>query len=687
MVRIDPDSILEQLDPEQRAVATTLGSPVVVIAGAGTGKTRAITHRIAYASAVDAYDPRATLAVTFTTRAAGELRARLQRLGVSGVAARTFHSAALRQATYFWPRAYGHDLPPVADNSYAMVAEAVTRLGLPTDSAVVRDLVAEIGWAKVTNVLPETYGPLARAANRTVSALEPDQVARVFSAYEDVKRERGRIDLNDILLCCAALLSEHEHIAAEIRRTYRHLVVDEYQDVSPLQQGLLDLWRGAGRDLCVVGDPAQTIHTFAGARSSYLVGLPDRLPGTTVIELTRDYRSTPQVVDLANRLLDGTRDRHVVLRSQQLPGPAPELVAATDDAAEAAEVAGWLTQRRADGVEWREMAVLFRINAQSPAVELALAQAGIPYQVRGAERFFERPEVRQAVAAIRAAARTEGDLEGLPRVRATVSALGWSHDPPQGSGRVRERWESQNALIDMLTDVVADQPVAPSLDDLVAELQHRTDVDHAPVGAGVTVSTLHAAKGLEWDAVAILGVHEGGVPFVLATTPEQIAEERRLLYVGVTRARTHLRLSWSSGRSGAGNRSASRFLAGLAPEPGDAGPVRRRRTTRTATAPLPASCRVCGRGLTGAAERTLGRHLDCPGTYDADTLTALTEWRQHQAATEKVPVYCVFSDATLTAVAEARPVDLDALGAVAGVGPAKLARYGAAVVRIVAAQA
>ncbi len=685
MAALDPEAILASLDPEQREVATTLGGPVVVIAGAGTGKTRAITHRIAYAAAVGAYDPRATLAVTFTTRAAGELRSRLRLLGVESVAARTFHAAALRQATYFWPRAYGHDLPPVADNTFSMVAEAATQLRLPTESAVVRDLIAEIGWAKVTNVVPENYAPLARAKNRAVAALEPEQVARVLSMYEDIKRDRGRIDFHDILLCCAALLSDHEHIATEVRRTYRHLVVDEYQDVSPLQQGLLDLWRGNSRDLCVVGDPAQTIHTFAGASASHLIELPRSLAGTTTIELVRDYRSTPQIVEVANRLLAGSGERHVRLQAQQPSGPIPECVGAVDESTEAAEVARWLARLHDDGVGWRDMAVLIRINSQSPTVELALSQARIPYQVRGAERFFERAEVRQAVAALRAAARTEGHLEGMPRVRATLSALGWRPEAPEGAGRVRERWESQNALVETLADFAGEHHAGLTLDEMVTEIQRRTDLDHAPLGTGVTVTTYHSAKGLEWEAVALLGVHEGGLPFVLATTPEQLAEERRLLYVGITRARTHLRISWSSGRNSGGSRGPSRFLSGLMT--GATSPTRAHRRQRAAKASptaLPSTCRVCGKALSSVAERTLSRHLECAGTYDPATLTALKDWRQRQAAAEKVPAYCVFSDATLIAVAEAAAGEREALSTVSGVGPAKLARYGDAIAAVLA---
>jgi len=685
VTRPDPEALLEQLDPEQREVATTLEVPVAVIAGAGTGKTRAITHRIAYAAAVGAYAPRATLAVTFTTRAAGELRTRLQTLGVDGVAARTIHSAALRQATYFWPRAYGHDLPPVADNSFAMVAEAVTRLRLPSDTAVVRDLVAEVGWAKVTNVVPESYATIARAANRAVAALEPEQVARVLTTYEEIKRDRGRIDFTDILLCCAALLSDHEHIAAEVRRTYRHLVVDEYQDVSPLQQGLLDLWRGNSRDLCVVGDPAQTIHTFAGASATHLLSLQQRIPGTQVIELVRDYRSTPQVVNWANALLNGTRERHVQLVAQQPDGPAPLLAEAVDEAAEATAVAQWLTDCHAAGTPWHEMAVLFRINAQSPTVELALGEARIPYQVRGAERFFERPEVRQAVAAIRAAARTEGDIEGLPRVRATLSALGWTQEPPSGAGKVRERWESQNALVDAMADFAASRDQTTTLGEIVDEIQRRTEVDLAPIGSGVTVATLHSAKGLEWDAVALIGVHEGGVPFVLATTPEQLAEERRLLYVGITRARSLLRVSWSTGRTGGGARRRSRFLDGLEVSgPGGATPRRVPRQRKPAPLPLPTRCTVCGTSIVSAAERAMARHRDCPGTYDDALLATLKDWRRLQADFEGLPPYVIFSDATLTAIAEARPRTHADLLPIDGVGPTRANRYGSAVVSIVA---
>ena len=672
-----PDEILRGLDPEQLEVATSLGEPVVVIAGAGTGKTRAITHRIAYGALTGALDPSSTLAVTFTTRAAGELRGRLATLGVNGVQARTFHSAALRQAKYFWPKAYGTALPQVTEGRFSVVAEAARRLGLPTDTSVIRDVSGEVSWAKVSNVEPESYAALAKASGRSVAGIEPDAVGRLLVTYDNLNRDRGRIDFDDILLCAVALLSDHEDVAAQVRRTYQHLVVDEYQDVSPVQQRLVDLWLGPNQDVCVVGDPAQTIHTFAGARAEYLLSFASRHPGARKVELVRDYRSTPEVVEVANRVLAGSGQRHVTLRAQRPSGASPVFESASDEAAEAAAVARWLKGLRADGVDWREMAVLYRINAHSPAYEAAFADAGIPYQVRNAERFYDRPEVKQALGALAATGRTKGSEPGFEQVLVVLGALGWTEKPPSTGGQVRERWESQNALVDLAAGLAAD---GPTLTDLVAELQRRATVQHAPSGAGVTLTTLHGAKGLEWDAVALVGIHEGGVPFVLAETDAQIAEERRLLYVGVTRAREHLRISWSGGRGR--DRRPSRFLAAAMPT--SAAPVRQRRRPVTKET-VPTMCRVCGKGLHAPAERMLGRHEDCPSRYDEDLLAALHTWRTRAAESAGLPEFCIFTDSALIAIAESCPRNADQLADVSGVGPAKIRKHGADVLALLAA--
>nr|WP_035756809.1 ATP-dependent DNA helicase UvrD2 [Granulicoccus phenolivorans] len=672
-----PEQLLDALDPEQREVALALSGPVAVIAGAGTGKTRAITHRIAYGARVGAYVPNQVLAVTFTTRAAGEMRGRLQQLGVRGVQARTFHSAALRQAQYFWPRVYRGDLPQILDNRFGVLAEAARRLRVGVDTAKLRDLSGEISWSKVSNVTAADYPGIARATRREVSGLDPDTIGRVFAGYEQLKNDRGRIDFEDILLCTVALLSDHPEILEEVRRTYRHLVVDEYQDVSPLQETLLDLWVGERGDLCVVGDPAQTIHSFAGARSDYLTGFARKHRRATVVRLVRDYRSTHEVVEVANRLMRPSSNRGeltgVTLQAQAGHGPEPVYVDSGDEPTEAAGIAQWLRRQHEDGIAYREMAVLFRINAQSPALEQALSTAGVPYLVRSGERFYERPEVRQALGQLRTQARATADPD-VPtgdQVRAVLSELGWTPQAPTGAGATRERWESLAALVQVADDVLAALPRA-TLADVVEALTERANAQHVPQAEGVTLSTIHAAKGLEWDAVAVSGVHEGTLPFVLATSAEEIAEERRLLYVAITRARQRLRISWS--------RKPSRFLDGL--RPGDVESARAGRRVRPKAARTP-SCRVCGEPLTQGADRKLGRHLDCPSSYDESMLELLKEWRKQTAEADKVPAYVVFTDATLIAIAEAVPQDHGDLLRLRGIGQAKLTKYGEEVLAVV----
>lgn len=685
-----PEDLLSALDPEQRQVAEALRGPVRVLAGAGTGKTRAITHRIAHGVHSGVYAPTEVLAVTFTTRAAGELRERLRALGAPGVQARTFHSAALRQLRYFWPHVHGTELPTLIESKIPMVAQACRDLGMRADQALLRDLASEIEWAKVSNIGADDYARLAPPKGRSVGDQAPETIARVIASYEQVKRDQGRMDMEDVLLLTAGLLASDERVAAQVRRQYKWFVVDEFQDVSPLQSALLDLWLGGRDELCVVGDPAQTIYSFAGADADYLRHFPQRYPGTTSIELVRNYRSTPQVVAEANKLLAGSASAGVELRSQRPAGPNVRYVGEADEVAEAGEVAARIAKLHRSGIAYGEMAVLFRINAQSETFEDALTDRGIPYLVRGAARFFERREVREAVTRLRGAARSgeAGDEPWLDVVRAVLAGMGWSAEPPTSRGQVRDRWESWQALADRAEEFGREQGDAASLAAFVADLDRRASEQHAPTADGVTLATFHAAKGLEWDAVFCCGVHDGTVPISYAEQggrPEAIEEERRLLYVGMTRARRELQVSWAAARNPgqAPRRSPSRFLLPMLPASQQPQPKAGGRGNRVAR------CRECLQPLSSAAEKKRGRCAHHPVRYDEQLFDRLKAWRRETAREagedgKSLPAYVVFTDATLELIAEHRPRTIAALGKINGVGPSKIERYGASVLALLA---
>ena len=673
------DDLLSTLDPEQREVATALRGPVRVLAGAGTGKTRAITHRIAYGVACGVYNPTEVLAVTFTTRAAGEMRTRLRGMGASAVQARTFHSAALRQVRYFWPKVYGGQPPELIASKIPVVAGAARRNRVEVTQPMLRDLASEIEWAKVSNIRPDDYERLAPGRGREVSGLDAATVSHVFGSYEELKRDQGRMDMEDVLLIGAALLSEDERVAAEVRRQYKWFVVDEFQDVSPIQSALLDLWLGGRNEICVVGDPAQTIYSFAGAQASYLTDFPAKFPGTASVELVRNYRSTPQVIGAANELLKGSGTNSVRLQAQRPAGEELTWREASDEVAEANAVAERVSKLQASGTPLAEMAVLFRINAQSQAFEEALTARGLAYTVRGAARFFERQEVRQALALLRGEVRAgEAASDGvLERVQAVLGGMGWTSTAPETRGQARDRWESLHALVSQAAAFV-EAEVAPTLSGLVAELDRRAHEQHAPAVEGVTLATIHAAKGLEWDAVFLCGMQEGSMPITYADTPAAVEEERRLLYVGITRARTHLWVSWALARNpgGQARRRPSRFLAGLRPASATdrtetaTGSVGTRKRGKKA-----AVCKQCQRPLASSRERNRGYCSDCPVPYDEELFESLRSWRKDQADAQSVPAFVVFSDATLEALAEVRPTDRRGLQSINGIGKTKLDKY------------
>jgi DNA helicase-2/ATP-dependent DNA helicase PcrA len=531
----------------------------------------------------------------------------------------------------------------------------------------------------VTNVRPDSYAHLAARAGRQVTGHDPAEVAKLFEVYEEVKQRRSRIDMEDLLLCAAAVLSEEERVAAAVRRQYHWFVVDEFQDVSPIQTALLDLWLGERNELCVVGDPAQTIYSFAGASSEPLLEFPRRHAGTNTITLNRNYRSTPEILAAANAVMAARPSGAAVqLRPTRPAGPQVRFTGYADEVSEAAAVTRAISRLVGGGVPAADVAVLYRVNAQSEAYEEALAAASVPYVVRGADRFFDRPEVKQAITLLRGAARS-GDHAGtdlVETVSAVFSSMGWSSSPPSGRGRTRDQWESLQALVVLCQELAAADSTL-HLGGLIAALQARADAQHAPVADGVTLATLHAAKGLEWPHVFLIGMHEGTMPITYAHDDEAIEEECRLLYVGMTRAQVGLAISWAAARApgGRGYREPSRFLDPVvAPHsrPSSARPAAGRGSRRRTMQ----HCRVCGRPLTEPRERKLGRCADCPSNYDEDLFEALREWRRTRAAAEKVPAYCVFTDATLTAMAEVRPSDRTELLRVPGVGKAKFDRYG-----------
>ena len=690
------DELLDRLDPEQREVAAAPLGPMVVLAGAGTGKTRAITHRIAYGVHSGAVTPARLLAVTFTARAAGEMRERLRGLGVAGAQARTFHSAALRQLHYFWPRAIGGGVPDVLPYKAALVAEAARRLRLSADRALVRDLAAEVEWAKVSMLTEATYPAAAAAARREPPGVDHLVMARLLREYEEAKTQRRVIDFEDVLLLMVGLLVERPDVAEQVRAQYRYFVVDEYQDVSAVQQRLLDLWIGERTDVCVVGDPAQTVYSFTGASAQHLVDFPTTHPGAQVVRLERNYRSTPQVVALANVMLGAQRGRlrspiRLHAHAEAPPGPEPKVQAYPDDEAEAAGIAAEVVQRIASGVSAREIAVLFRTNGQSEAIEAALDAAGVPYLVRGGERFWSRDEVRRAVVLLRGAARSDDGSVPLPDLVAdVVSGTGWTPQAPSGRGARRDEWESLAALVELARSLVAQSPQA-RLRDLLGDIEQRIAASHAPSVDGVTLATLHSAKGLEWDVVFLAGCSDGYLPISMAEGAEAIEEERRLAYVGVTRARRELVLSWAGSRTpgGKATRRRSRFLDPAASLLGEAEAPRAAPATsgRAGDAAgrsrrLPAKCRTCAAPLESAAERKLGRCEACPPTYDPATFERLRTWRSEAATGASVPAYAVFTDATLTAIAERMPRDRAELSAISGVGARKLQMYADAVLAV-----
>ena len=673
---------LSVLDEDQRVAAEAPRGPVCILAGAGTGKTRTITYRIANLIDRGQVAPNRVLAVTFTKRAAGEMRDRLTAMGIGGVQARTFHSAAMRQLQYFWPQIAG-DLPwRVLDNKFPIVARATRAAGLDTGKEMVRDLLSEIEWAKSSVIGPEDYVQRIADSPRTPPA-DAQKVAQVYRFYEEAKTspEGMLIDYDDLLIHVAGALENAPAVAEEFRAQYQSFVVDEYQDVTPLQQRVLEAWLGTRDDLTVVGDANQTIYSFTGATPDYLLNFSRTYEHATVVKLQRDYRSTVEITELANTVIGKAAGRiagtRLELQGMRGHGPAPQFNGYDDEPAEARAVAQKVRKLLNDGVPAREIAILYRINAQSAAFEAALADEGIVYQVRGGEGFFQRAEIREAFAQLlRASKRTDLPDDPVRIARAALAPLGLTPEEP-GGAKARERWQSLNALVDLIEEIVRTRE-ASNMAEVLGSLRRRAEAKQPPAVDGVTLASLHAAKGLEWDAVFLVGLVEKTLPIshALKAGDEQIEEERRLFYVGVTRAREHLHMSWSLARQEGGhkNRTRSRFLDGLVPElEVEKSPQRLKRAKR---------CRVCGNQLGTPAEKSLGRHEECEPNFDEAVYAALKRWRLDVSRAAGQPAFVVFTDATLMSIAEAMPANERELLGVSGVGPVKVDNYGAGVLEV-----
>jgi DNA helicase II / ATP-dependent DNA helicase PcrA len=596
------EAVFKGLNPQQRAAVETVLGPVCILAGAGSGKTTTITHRIANQVLTGAFRPSQILAVTFTDKAAGEMRTRLERLGAHGVQARTFHSAALAQLRYFVGDGLGQVLP-----SKALTLQPIRRsLPPPFKFRSLGDLAGEIEWAKNRRLTPETY---LSGLDGHEPPIPPDLMDSVFRRYEAQKERHGRVDFEDLLELAIRLYDEDAHAADTFRERYRAFTVDEYQDVNLLQQSLLERWLGGRDELCVVGDDYQSIYSFTGATAEHLLKAQGQ-----VFRLEENYRSTPEILELANRLVPKLGGAEKVLRATRASGETPVLRACEDAEAEVASIVGNIVTYHREGVPYEEIAVLYRINSRSEEFEEALSEDGIPYQVRGGA-FLARPAARGMIRALRAAGGSPVAI-----VAEVAKAQGLVDVVPDGVGEEELTRQGDLARFVRLADEFGEGTVA----DFLADLQSRFGEESA--GRGVNLLTYHRAKGLEFDVVFLPRLDEGELPFKLARTAEALVEERRLLYVGMTRAKRHLELTWSG--------EPSRFL------------------------------------------RELGVEEPERPAADDPVVKALKAWRLERAKRDEVPAFVVFHDSTLDEIARRRPQELWQLAKVSGVGPTKLERYG-----------
>ena len=521
----NPSEILAQLDDAQQAAVTNLKGPLAIIAGAGSGKTRTISHRIAYGIATGEYAEGRVLALTYTNRAAAELRSRLRLLGAPGVQVRTFHAAALAQLQFFWPQLTESMAPKLVTQKASMVNEVLDEMSIRVSDQERLALQAEVEYLRYAMLEIDQYESLERPR----LSLNAARFVDFFKRYEQFKQQKRIVDWEDAILLTCGLLRNETRMLSHVQQQYRYFTVDEYQDISPLQQSLLETWLGERDELCVVGDPRQTIYSFAGATSGYLTGFLNRFPDASVIELDRNYRSSIEIVELANRIAPD-----LPLQADRQVSSRPKSLAFSSVSAESNSVAAdiqLISQTR----PLSSIAVLARTNSQLLPIEKELKKLGIESQLRGSGRFFRRPDVIQANAAIRALRTMESKEPLFVEVSKILSALGWSSQPKKTEG-----WEALNWFVEVL-----DELGNPTLDEYLRELDDWERSGHEPQREAVTLATIHGTKGLEWESVFLVGVNQGIFPIGYAQSDAEKAEERRLFYVAVTRAQSNLQVSYT----------------------------------------------------------------------------------------------------------------------------------------------
>lgn len=520
-----PSEILAALDESQQLAASSLKGPLAIIAGAGSGKTRTISHRIAYGIATGSYTESRLLALTYTNRAAAELRSRLRQLGAPSVAVRTFHSAALAQLQFFWPQLTDSLSPKLVTQKAPMVAEVLSSMNIRVTEQERFALQSEIEFLRYAMLEISDYPNLERPK----LALNAERFVEFFQAYELFKQQKRVVDWEDAILLTTGMLRNETRMLSHVQQQFRFFTVDEYQDISPLQQALLETWLGERDELCVVGDPRQTIYSFTGASSEFLLGFAERFPHANVIELDRNYRSSQEIVALANRVAPDSP----LVAVRQLSSK-PRVIGYASASEEAQQVAQ-LVLEKSKTKPLQSISVLARTNSQLVQIEKELQSLGLETLLRGSGKFFRRPEIMHAYAAIRALKAGESGDPLFVQVSQILSALGWSSQPKPGA-----KWEGLNWFVEVL-----DQLGDVQLDEYLRELDEWERSGHEPEREAITLATIHGTKGLEWETVFLVGVNKGVFPIGYAKTDAEKAEERRLFYVALTRAQSALSISYS----------------------------------------------------------------------------------------------------------------------------------------------